>query len=85
MNVNLHIERLVLEGLGVESRDSALVKEVVQTELRRLFVEDQRALRSLASKAMPSVAGAAVSISAAGAAPQLGSAIAQSVYGAISR
>ncbi len=39
MNINLHIERLILDGLPVEARDSALVQAAVEAELGRLLSE----------------------------------------------
>ena len=36
MNVNVHIERLVLEGLDVSSRDGDAIGAAVQRELARL-------------------------------------------------
>ncbi len=39
MNINLHIERLILDGLPVEARDSALVRAAVESELSRLLSE----------------------------------------------
>jgi hypothetical protein len=85
MNVNLHIERLVLEGLSLDSRGGALVQEAVQTELARLLAEGEPALRSFASTAMPSVKGAPVNASPAESPPRLGSAIARSIHGALAR
>jgi hypothetical protein len=85
MNVNLHIERLVLDGFALGSRDAALVQEAVRTELVRLFAGDEAATSSLASAAMPSVQGAPLRLSGAETPPRLASAIAQSVYGAIAR
>ncbi|MEA3276257.1 MAG: hypothetical protein U9Q81_13400 [Pseudomonadota bacterium] len=37
MNVHLHIDELVLEGLPLEATDAAAVKAAVETELTRLL------------------------------------------------
>ena len=39
MNITLHIERLVLDGLLMEARDNAQVQAAVETELVRLLSE----------------------------------------------
>jgi hypothetical protein len=39
MNINLHIERLVLEGLPVAPSQSALVQSLVERELARLLAQ----------------------------------------------
>lgn len=38
--INLHIERLVLEGLPLGVRDGPLVRAAVEAELARLLAED---------------------------------------------
>ena len=83
MNVNLHIERLVLEGLTLSGHDAARVEQAVQAELTRLFAHNEAAASSLASAAVPSVKAAPFHMCRADDPPRLGSAIAQSVHGAI--
>ena len=39
MNIKVHIERLVLDGLRMEARDSAQVQATVEAELVRLLSE----------------------------------------------
>jgi hypothetical protein len=80
MNVNLHIGRLVLEGLALEPRHGALVEAAVRAELTRLFGQGAP---TLASTAIRRVQGAPLQASTAGNASHLGSAIAKSVHGAI--
>lgn len=47
MNVSLHIERLVLEGLPVTASQGALVQAAIETELIRLLADSKlRHLRS---------------------------------------
>ncbi len=85
MKVNLHIERLVLRGLPIGSRDAAQVKKAVRAELTRLLAIDPTVVCSLVSAAMPSARGMPLRMSAAEDPPQLGAAIAQSVYGGLSK
>jgi hypothetical protein len=40
MNIKLHIERLVLDGLPVEAHQGALIQSAVETELERLIAGD---------------------------------------------
>jgi hypothetical protein len=85
MNVNLHIERLVLDGFALDGRDAALVQAAVRAELTRLFVQNEAGAASLASAAVPNLRAAPMRLSGAETPPRLGSAIAQSVYGAVAR
>ncbi|MEA3196018.1 MAG: hypothetical protein QOF32_70 [Gammaproteobacteria bacterium] len=85
MNVNLHIERLVLEGFALSGRDAAVVEEALRAELVRLFAGDRTLAHSMTSVAMPSAQGALLHVSGAERPPQLGAAIAQSVHGVIAR
>jgi hypothetical protein len=39
MNIRIHVERLILNGLPVEARESALVQAAVEAELTRLLFE----------------------------------------------
>jgi hypothetical protein len=39
VNINVHIERLILDGLPVEACDSALVRAAVEAKLVRLLSE----------------------------------------------
>jgi hypothetical protein len=82
MNVNLHIERLVLDGFPLDGRDAALVQAAVRAELTRLFAQNE-AGASLASAAVPRLQSAPMRVSGAETPPRLGSAIAQSVYGVV--
>ena len=39
MSINVHIEELVLDGLGISSSQSPVVQAAVQSELARLIAE----------------------------------------------
>jgi len=85
MNVNLHIDRLVLDGFVLDSSGAALVQAAVRAELTRLFVQNEAGAASLASAAVPRLQAAPMRMSGVETPPRLGSAIAQSVYGAVAK
>ncbi len=53
MNINVHIERLILEGLPVSSHDAAVVRAAVQAELSRLLAEHGVEAPSHAASELP--------------------------------
>ncbi|MEP7012874.1 MAG: hypothetical protein ABJC13_21335 [Acidobacteriota bacterium] len=80
MKVNLHIDRLVLEGIDLDHAQRPLLQAAVEAELGRLIGEG--GIGSLASGgAVPSVRAAGFEIGADGSPSRLGHQIAQSVYG----
>jgi len=84
MNIKLHIERLVLEGLPVGQSQGPLVQAAVEAELSRLLAEGDLAAELAEGGAVPSVP--ADSIKLAGGSPsEMGRQIARSVYGGIGR
>jgi hypothetical protein len=83
MNVNLHIERLVLEGLPIDSHEGPLVQEAVRIELTRLLVRAQVPARVLSSGATPALNGVSIRAEPQASPSAWGGAIAQSVHGAI--
>ena len=88
MDINLHIERLVLDGINLNHHQCHLLQASVQTELARLLIKGGLAPnfmpRSLTQDtAMPKINANAIQM--CGNDPtQLGQQIAQSVYGGIS-
>jgi hypothetical protein len=83
MNINLHIERLVLDGLSIDSRQGALVKEAVTAELTRLLEENGLPASLQSGGAFPNMQTQSVNLTA-GKNPALsGEQIAQAVYGRI--
>jgi hypothetical protein len=84
MNVRLHIERLILEGLDVPPGDA--LQLAVETELTRLIGE--RGLGALGqasacSIAVPSVRAPQIQVDASFNSVRTGTAIAAAVHGAI--
>jgi hypothetical protein len=84
MNVQLHIERLVLDGLPVTAAQGPRVKAAAEAELTRLLVEGGLS-RELRGGAIPQVRAGNLQLSPECDAVHLGKQIAQSVYGGIGK
>lgn len=83
MNINLHIERLVLEGLPVESRHADAIREAIQAELMRLLGEGGLSVGLQTGGVFPRLPAQAVQLEAANSPPRIGQQVAQSVYAGI--
>ena len=81
MNINLHIERLVLEGLGVARHEVPQVRAAVEAELSRLLAERGLDLGLLAGGAFARLDAGELSLPRGGGPAQLGARIAESVFG----
>lgn len=82
MNINLHIERLVLDGINIDPHQRPLLQAALQTELTRLLTERGVSSSLAQGVAMPRLSTADMHLT--GTNPtQLGWQIAQSVYGGI--
>jgi hypothetical protein len=86
MSINLHIERLVLDGLPIARHQAPLVQTAVEAELARLLVADglAPALRS-GGGATPSVDVPGIQFTSDSSPAELGQKIARAVYGGIGR
>jgi len=79
MNIALHIDQLVLDGLELGPGQARLLRAAVEAELSRLLTAGGLAPELAAGAAMPALQ--AGSIEAAGSEPRaLGGQIAQAVY-----
>ena len=85
MNINLHIERLVLDGVPVARGGEPLVRAAVEAELARLLAADGLAPSLLAGAALPHLRGGELQLAGASDSNQLGRQIARAVYGGIGR
>lgn len=85
MNVNLHIERLVLEGVEGGMVDRAGVQEAVAAELTRLLAEGGLHPDLIAGGARAAMRGGEIQPVAGGKPDPLGKQIARAVYGGIGR
>lgn len=82
MIVNLHIERLVVDGAAA---DRNALRKAVQAELTRLFSATPAFGDLRTGVAVPVLRGAPLSAQSIADARTFGAGIAQSVHGAISR
>ncbi len=83
MNIELHIERLILDGLPIEQRHSKEVKAAVEAGLTRLLTENGLSTEGIVGGAVPLLRAEAIQLTNEVGATQLGAQIAQSVYGGI--
>ena len=80
-NVNLHIERLVLDGITLSVRERAVLGTAVSTELTRLISEGGLPANLPASGIVPSIPAGAIQLGGDNNPARLGQQIAQAVYG----
>ena len=83
MNINLHIERLVLDGLQLDRGQSSHVQAAVEAELTRLLSEQGLSASLQAGAVVPNVQANALQLAPGSTAAQMGIQIAQSVYSGI--
>lgn len=83
MNIHLHIERLVLDGLPVSYNQGAAVQAAVEAELTRLLMENGIAGHLETGGAMPYLSANPIQLSPGGNFLQLGTQVAQTVYSGI--
>jgi hypothetical protein len=84
MKINLHIERLVLNGLPIARQQEPLIQEAVQAELARLLSQSN-SLSGAGGGATPVVRGPGFQVGSHVRPEHLGRQIAESVYGSITR
>jgi len=78
MNISVHIERLILDGLPVTSSQGPLVQAAVEAELTRLLVN--RGLGTLSTGAVPHLAAGSIQLTEGGKPAQVGHRIAQAIH-----
>jgi hypothetical protein len=83
MKINLHIERLVLDGLSLAPGQGDIVRAAVESELARLLGEGGMAPAAQEGIALPGLRVSAINLSADSGPAQIGQQIAQSVYGGL--
>ncbi len=82
MNINLHIERLVLDGVDIAPNQRHSLQASVETELTRLLTEGGLASSFAQGTALPRLSTSNIHITDNNP-TQLGQQIALSVYGGI--
>jgi hypothetical protein len=85
MKINLHIERLILDGLPVARSQSALVQAAVEAELARLIVAEGLAPNLISGGMMPDVRGGVIQLASESNPGHLGTRIAQAVHGGLGK
>ncbi len=85
MNINLHIERLILDGFDLPHGQRPLLEAAVQAELARLLAEGGVAGELAQGEALPSMRAGHIQMRTGSDPQQLGQQIAQAVYGGIGR
>jgi len=83
MKINIHIERLVLDGVEIARRDRPLLQSAVEAELARLITTGGLAPDLMSGGAMPRVTAGDLQMTGDNDPARLGHQIAQSVYGGI--
>lgn len=81
MNVNLHIERLVLDGISIPPGQRPHLQAAVEGELTRLLTEGGAPSSWPSGGAVPYVAAESIQLGHDSNPKALGSQIAQAVYG----
>jgi hypothetical protein len=85
MNVRLHIERVVLDGVPVSDGGGPHVQAAIEAELARLIAVGGLSPAFYAGQVIPAIRGSDVRMTAGGDHAALGRQIAGAVYGGIGR
>ncbi len=83
MNLNIHIERLVLDGLPIERNQGPVVQAAVEAELSRLLSENGLAADLQTGSALPSINASGIQLASGNSPAHMGRQIAQSIYSGI--
>jgi hypothetical protein len=84
MNIKLHIERLVLDGVNIAPEQRHVLQASVETELTRLLTDRGLAPSLAQGVALPRISTSGMQLTSNNP-TQIGQQIAQSVYGGIGR
>ena len=85
MNIRLHIDRLILDGVSLSARERPHLQAAVEMELGRLLAEGGIAIGLENGVALDAVRGGAVQLPREVSGKGLGKQVAQAVYGGIGR
>lgn len=80
MNINVNIERLILDGISVPHAQRPLLQAAVEEELGRLLAEGGMGAEWRSGGAVPSISTPAIQLSPDGNPTQWGHQIAHAVY-----
>ena len=84
MNINLHIDRLVLDGISLSPLEREMLQASVETELAQLLVRGELSRGLDHSRSVPLISTDSIRLAVGNQPKLLGKQIAQSVYGGIS-
>jgi hypothetical protein len=85
MNINLHIERLVLDGVPLAHGGRPLLQAAVEAELTRLLASGDLSDALQSGGALYNVRTGGIQLANGGSPAQLGEQIARAVYGEIGK
>lgn len=85
MNISLHIERLILDGVDIAPGQRNLLQSAVETELHRLLTSGGLAHQLTGGGALPRLASPAIELQRGNGPGELGQQIAGAVYGGIGK
>jgi hypothetical protein len=85
MNVDLHVERLILDGISLSPSQQPQFQAAIEAELARLLAEGGLSPELAAGGAVPSLPAGTVQLAANGSPAHLGTQIARAVYGGMGR
>ncbi|SFN69957.1 hypothetical protein [Nitrosospira briensis] len=85
MNINLHIDRLILDGVNIHHSQRHLLHKSVESELTRLFTEGGVPQHLVRGGASPHVPASPIHMVGGSDPVRLGRQIARSVYGGIGK
>lgn len=80
MNISLHIDRLVLNGISLSPAQRPVLQAAMEAELGRLLAENGMGSAWKMGGAVPSIAAPQIQLSPEGTPTQWGHQIAHSVY-----
>jgi len=83
MTINLHIERIILDGLPLEAHHGPIVRAAIEAELARLLAAQGLPPALHAGGALPALRAAPIAIADAATPDAIGQQIARSVYGGL--
>ena len=83
MNINLHIERLMLDGFDIAPEQRTALQIAVEGELSRLLTERGFSPSLAQGTSVPRLSAQDMQLTSAKSPTELGQQIAQSVYGGI--
>jgi hypothetical protein len=83
MNINLHIERIIIEGLPVERNGQGALQSAIETELTRLLSENGLAATLQSGGVFPNAPSSSIQLAGAESPAQIGQQIARAAYGSI--